>query len=81
VSQRFADRPHRETHRYRIVVRGEIVAPFAGPLQGAVVESVGEESTLVIDVVDQSHLQGVLSSLGDRGIEIVSFSLERGQSS
>ena len=62
-------------------MKGEIVAPFAGPLQGAVVESVGKESTLVIDVVDQSHLQGVLSSLGDRGIEIVSFNLEPGQSS
>ena len=41
-----------------------------------VVESAGEESTLLIDIVDQSHLQGVIRSLADRGIEIVSLGVE-----
>jgi len=67
--------------RYRIVVRGEIAASFVGPLAGMVVESAGEESTLVIDIVDQSHLRGVLSSLSDRGIEIVGLAADLGDGS
>lgn len=54
-------------------MKGEVVGPFSGPLRDAIVASAGTESILLIDIIDQSHLQGVLSSLADRGIEIVAF--------
>ncbi len=62
--------------RYRIVIKGEITTSFVGPLAGMEVESAGEESTLVIDIVDQSHLRGVISSLSDRGIKIVGLAAD-----
>lgn len=64
--------------RYRIVVRGEISRPFVGPLEGVVVEKVDDESTLVVEVVDQAHLHGVLRSLEDRRIEVVSLNQASG---
>ena len=72
VSERSASRGGHVVP-YRIVVRGEVGPPFGEPLRGAVVESVAAESTLLIDIVDQSHLQSVLTALADRGIEIVSL--------
>jgi hypothetical protein len=59
--------------RYHVVVRGEIDASLVGPLEGMVVERGGAEPTMGIDIVDQSHLQGVLRALHERGIAIVRF--------
>jgi hypothetical protein len=59
---------------YRIVVRGELRAPAGGPLEGLAVRADDGFSVLTGDIVDQSHLHGVLAWLGDRGIEIVSLS-------
>ena len=78
MSERSARREGPAAVRYRIIVRGEIEASFVGPLTGLVVESAGDESTLLIDIVDQSHLQGVIRSLADRGIEIVSLGVDSG---
>jgi hypothetical protein len=58
--------------RYRIVVRGDVGPSFVEPFDGVTVESSSSESTLVIDAVDQTHLQGVLRVLHDRGVAIVS---------
>lgn len=76
VTRRSAGREGRTTVRYRIVVRGEIRSPLVGPLEDVVVESTGEETSLLVDIVDQSHLQSVISSLSDRGIDIVSLGVE-----
>jgi hypothetical protein len=59
--------------RYRIVVRGDVGPAFVEPFQGVSVEESSDESTLLIDAVDQTHLQGLLSCLHDRGIAIVSL--------
>jgi hypothetical protein len=70
VSERSGHRRGRAAP-YRIVVRGQLGRSFVGPLSGMSVESVAAESSLRIDIVDQSHLQSVLQALADRGIEIV----------
>ena len=72
MPNRFAARAGRTAVRYRIVIRGEIRRPLVGPLEGMAVELAGDESVLTGDLVDQSQLQGALSSLNDLGIEIVS---------
>jgi hypothetical protein len=59
-------------------VRGEIGAAFVGPLEGMTVESVAAESSLRIDILDQSHLQSVIQALSNRGVEIVSLGVMSG---
>jgi hypothetical protein len=59
--------------RYRIVVRGELKASPAGPLEGLSVRIEDGFSVLTGEIIDQSHLHGVLGCLGERGIEIVSL--------
>jgi hypothetical protein len=63
---------------YRIVVKGSVRSTFVGPLEGMTVESVAARSSLLIDIRDQSHLQGVVQALADRGIEILSFDVATG---
>jgi hypothetical protein len=58
---------------YRIVVRGEITQRFTEPLEGVVVESAGDQSILLVEVVDQAKLQGILSWLYEHGIDLVSL--------
>jgi hypothetical protein len=72
MPERSASR-RKGTVPYRIVIKGEIGAAFVGPLEGVKVESVAAESSLRIDILDQSHLQGVIQALSDRGIEIISL--------
>jgi hypothetical protein len=72
MAQRFAGRTGRTAVPYRIVVRGEIGNAPAGPLERLIVESADGESIIACDVVDQAQLRGILSWLGDLGIEIVS---------
>ena len=57
---------------YRITIRGEVAQRFAEPLGQVFVESAGDESILVCEIVDQAKLQAVLSWFYVRGIEIVS---------
>jgi hypothetical protein len=64
--------------RYRIVVRGELRASPAGPLEGLSVRSGGGFSVITGDIIDQSQLHGILNWLGGRGIEIVSLSPAEG---
>ena len=63
--------------RYRIVVRGELMASATRPLEGLMERlSVRIEdgfSVITGQIIDQSQLHGVLNWLGDRGIEIVSL--------
>ena len=59
--------------RYRIVVRGELRASYAGPMEGLSVRPEGGFSVITGKIIDQSRLLGVLNWLGGRGIEIVSL--------
>ena len=59
--------------RYRIVVRGELRAFLAGPLEGLPVRSGNGFWVITGGIIDQSQLLGILGWLGERGIEIVSL--------
>ena len=66
--------------RYRIVVRGELTASFVctGPLEGLSVRTEDGFSVITGEIIDQSHLHGILDWLGGREIEIVSLSPAEG---
>jgi hypothetical protein len=72
MPERFAARSGRSAALYRIVIRGELGAPLVGPLEAMSLELAGAETVLTGEVADQAQLRGVLSSLHDLGIEIVS---------
>lgn len=57
---------------YRILVRGEISRPLVGPLDGMTLESDGDQTLISGPVVDQAQLQGILRSLTDLGVEVIS---------
>ena len=58
--------------RYEIVVRGRLSSRYAGAFDGAHLVPRNGQTTLCADVVDQSHLYGLLNRLRDLGIELVS---------
>jgi hypothetical protein len=74
MSRHFAGRVGRGPIPYRIVVRGEL----RGSLEGLVVRSEGGFSVITGEIVDQSHLHGILDWLGVRGVEIMSVSVADG---
>ena len=76
----YASRSGHDRVPYRIVIRGELVEPLVGPMEGMTVEVVGEESVLTGDLLDQAQLQGVLSWLNTLGVEIVSVNPSDAQS-
>jgi hypothetical protein len=69
----YAARTGRDAVRYRIVVRGTIGQPLAGPAERMRLEPTGEDTALVGDIVDQAQLQGVIGWLSALGVEIVSI--------
>ena len=58
--------------RYDIVVRGRLSRRYEHAFDGVTFEPHMTETTLRADVVDQSHLYGLLNRLRDFGIELVS---------
>jgi hypothetical protein len=64
------DSPFRQ--RYEIVVRGRLSRRYEYAFDGVTVVPHVRETTLRADVVDQSHLYGLLNRLRDLGIELVS---------
>jgi hypothetical protein len=76
VTTRSAGRERRATVPYRLVVRGDVRSRLVGSLEELVVQAVADETVLQVDIVDQSHLQAVISSLSDRGIEIISLQVD-----
>jgi hypothetical protein len=68
-----AARTGRSGVRYRIVIRGTLGQPFVGPLEGMTAASEGDQCVLAGDVVDQSHLRGIIAWLTELGVEIVSI--------
>ena len=55
---------------YEIVVRGELGEDLVTDLGARRFEPGHGKTLIVIDVIDQSHLQGVLASLHDRNVVI-----------
>jgi hypothetical protein len=64
------DGPFRQ--RYDIVVRGRLSRRYEYAFDGVTFEPQMRQTTLRADVVDQSHLYGLLNRLRDFGIELVS---------
>jgi hypothetical protein len=58
--------------RYRLVVEGELGPRYASAFEEMEVESEAGNTILVGDVVDQSHLQGLLDRVARLGLNLVS---------
>jgi hypothetical protein len=58
--------------QYRLVLRGELSDRFAGEFEGMHMERVAGTTVLSGNVVDQTHLYGLLGRLPELGIELVS---------
>lgn len=58
------------TRTYEIVVRGELSEGFVSDIGARGVEPGHGETVIVIDIIDQSHLHGVLAWLQDRNVAI-----------
>ena len=58
--------------QYRLVLRGELSDRFAGEFEGMQMERVAGTTVLSGNVVDQTHLYGLLDRLPQFGIELVS---------
>jgi hypothetical protein len=59
------------TTKYEILVRGTLAADFASDIGARCWPSVGK-TIIVVDILDQSHLHGILDRLGDLNVEIES---------
>ncbi len=61
-----------QTTTYEILVRGTVAADFAQDIDARCCEASKGKTVIVVDVLDQSHLHGILDRLGDLNIEIES---------
>jgi hypothetical protein len=61
-----------EPTAYEIIVRGTIAEDLAVDIGALRCTASEGRSAIVVDVIDQSHLHGVLDRLGDLNIEIES---------
>jgi hypothetical protein len=66
---------HRGT-RYRLVVRGEIGDRFATTFEGMQIERAAGTTVMTGNVVDQSHLLGLIEQIQELGLELVSAEQE-----
>jgi hypothetical protein len=60
------------TTKYEILVRGTVAADFAHDIGVRHCESSEGKTVIVVDILDQSHLHGILDRLGDLNVEIES---------
>jgi hypothetical protein len=75
VAQRFVAMMNGESaigRQYRLVLRGELSDRFASEFEGMHLERVAGTTVLSGNVVDQTHLYGLLDRLPELGIELVS---------
>jgi hypothetical protein len=57
---------------YRIVVRGELTERLAGAFEGMEMEAESGQTFITGQVVDQSHLHGILNRISGLGLQLVS---------
>jgi hypothetical protein len=60
--------------QYRIILEGELSRRFVNEFQGMNLESGGGKTLLWGEIVDQSHLHGVLHRVEDLGLTLLSVS-------
>ena len=58
---------------YELLVRGELTDDLAGDIGARSFEPCRGKTLIIVDVIDQSHLHGVLGYLQDHNIEIERF--------
>jgi hypothetical protein len=63
----------RKTTAYRIVVGAELSERFAVAFEEMEVRNAGGQAILTGEVVDQSHLHGILDRINALGLELVSL--------
>ena len=63
----------RRSKAYRIVVRAEIGERFAAAFEGMDVRIAEGRTIITGEVVDQSHLHGILDRIHALGLELVSL--------
>jgi hypothetical protein len=59
--------------RYRIVVRGELSDRYAVAFEGMQMETKDGRTILTGEVIDDSHLHGILDRIGALGLNLVSL--------
>jgi hypothetical protein len=59
--------------RYRIVVRGELSDRYAAAFEGMQMETKDGRTILTGEVIDDSHLHGILDRIGALGLKLVSL--------
>ncbi len=62
----------RGSKAYRIVVRAEIGERFAAAFEGMEVAPAEGQTVITGEVIDQSHLHGILDRINALGLELVS---------
>lgn len=69
----------RKNKTYRIVVRAEIGERFAAAFEGMEVSVAQGQTIITGEVIDQSHLHGILDRINALGLELVSVQPEEPQ--
>lgn len=64
--------------RYRLVLRGELGDSFGMLFDGMHLERLAGVTVLTGDVVDQSHLVGIIERAQELGMELVSVNPDHG---
>jgi hypothetical protein len=57
---------------YRIVVQGELTERFAGVFEGMKMEAEDGQTAITGQIIDQSHLHGILNRISSLGLPLVS---------
>ena len=57
---------------YRIVVRSELSARYAAAFEGMKMEAASGQTILTGEIIDNSHLHGILDRIGAMGLDLVS---------
>lgn len=58
---------------YRFVVRGPGVNRLMDVIEPTAIHTDADQTVLTARIEDQSHLRGVLNSIGDLGLQLVAF--------
>lgn len=64
--------------RYRFIVQGELGPRYAAAFDGMTIEVRDGTTEIVGQVIDQSHLQGLLARIADLGLTLVSVMVDEG---
>jgi hypothetical protein len=59
--------------RYRLVVEGELGPRYASAFEGMTVCAHDGETEITVAIIDQSHLQGLLTRIASLGLTLLSL--------